>query len=266
MSVSSRARRVHRRLPWRSFQALQLQLHSIRPSEDESFILAALTADVAAMSFEQKVCWVRHLGKVREAEESANGPIDFSVEDTPPSLAERDLSLFLHALDELSLLRVQTLYYLGRGDDDDPASLHAYLQTVTPDRHDAVRTILGKAPLDECLGAGLKQLGALLLDPNSAWHRRVPRDFVRDPVGSVPIRAVGRATFHELIEVFSEARTVPLVRNSDPEMGPYSSCITVPDEEVEAWCSKGFRTRSFHEQEETEGDMEDYTEGWKHND
>ena len=42
--------RAHRRLPWRSFQALQQQLHPIRPMEEEAFVASALAADVAAIT------------------------------------------------------------------------------------------------------------------------------------------------------------------------------------------------------------------------
>ena len=77
-----------------------------------------------------------------------------------------------------------------------------------------------------------------------------PHDYVLDPVPSVPLRVRGRATFRELVEIFSIGRHVALVGRDDAEMGPYTHCILVTEHDVESCCSRGYRRLSTGERRE----------------
>lgn len=70
------------------------------------------------------------------------------------------LEAFLRERSFQELLALQTIYYLGRGDDHDVLRLHRYLLSVTPDKEDAAETLAGKLPLHECLRAGMHCVGA----------------------------------------------------------------------------------------------------------
>ena len=76
---------------------------------------------------------------------------------------------------------------------------------------------------------------------------QTPRDFVREPATWCPIQVPGRATFRELVDVLADQRTVALVAARDPEMGPYTACITVAAAEADAasveldGCSRRYR-------------------------
>lgn len=79
-----------------------------------------------------------------------------------------------------------------------------------------------------------------------------PRDFVREPATWAPIQVPGQATFRELLDVLADRdRRVALVGAPDPEMGPYSRCITVPASEADAWCGRGYRTLTVREDDES---------------
>jgi hypothetical protein len=83
----------------------------------------------------------------------------------------------------------------------------------------------------------------------------IPRDFVREPATWAPIQVPGQATFRELLDVLADHRDrrVALVGTPDPEMGPYSRCITVPAHEADTWCARGYRTLTDREDDASIG-------------
>jgi hypothetical protein len=91
----------------------------------------------------------------------------------------------------------------------------------------------------------------------------VPHDYVLDPVPAVPIKVRGKATLAELFEVFAENHGVPLVGSGDPDLGPYSRCIRVAAQDVDAYRKKGYRTLSTAEEDavfETSNDFGEATD------
>lgn len=89
---------------------------------------------------------------------------------------------------------------------------------------------------------------------------QTPRDFVRQPASWAPIQDPGRATFRELLDVLSDVRTVALVAAPDPEMGPYTACITVPSSEADAWCARGYRKLTAREDDRLPSPCDDATD------
>jgi len=59
--------------------------------------------------------------------------------------------------------------YAGRGDDEDIVSLHRELAGRTPDKADAIRTIVSKVPLAEYLARGLVLAQQELFDLDGRW-------------------------------------------------------------------------------------------------
>jgi hypothetical protein len=78
-----------------------------------------------------------------------------------------------------------------------------------------------------------------------------PRDFVREPAPWAPLAHPGRATFTELQELLDDHHDVALVGQDDQEMGPYSACIIVPQQEVPRFRGRGFRPLTRQEYERT---------------
>lgn len=175
MSISSRARRVGQRLPWRSHQRLCQQLVHVRPAEEDRFVHEALREDTAGMKFLQLVEYLRVLGRARE--DATDGLPDTIILGRGGNVelddllkedeGDRNVREFLEALNLDTVLRLQTLYYLGRGDDNDPARL--FLKVAEGKEH-AVEMLHEKLPLDRCLGLGLDRLRELGLEANAAWH------------------------------------------------------------------------------------------------
>ncbi len=78
-----------------------------------------------------------------------------------------------------------------------------------------------------------------------------PRDFVREPAAWAPLAQPGRATFDELQALLDDHHDVALVGQEDCEMGPYSRCIIVPQQDVPRFRGRGFRALTRHEYEQT---------------
>lgn len=55
-----------------------------------------------------------------------------------------------------------------------------------------------------------------------------------------------------------------LVPVADPQGGPYTSFLRVPEGEVEARCRDGYRRITAYEHDEMLGEIEDYASDWKH--
>ncbi len=89
---------------------------------------------------------------------------------------------------------------------------------------------------------------------------QTPRDFVREPATWCPINVPGRATFRELLDVLADQRTVALVAARDPEMGPYTACITVAASEADAWCVRGYRMLTSREDDGLPAPCDDATD------
>jgi hypothetical protein len=73
-------------------------------------------------------------------------------------------------------------------------------------------------------------------------------------------------TFDELTDFFNSPGTGHdcLVGADDPELGPYAKWISVPKAEIEKYSRGGYRRLTGYEIDRLIGDVEDYTEGWKH--
>jgi hypothetical protein len=89
----------------------------------------------------------------------------------------------------------------------------------------------------------------LRVDPESDWHLKAPesyndidpRDFVLDAPAAFKLIEPGKASLHELLDALTHQRWTPLVDIDDPVCGPYSRCITMSRELVDAWLERGFR-------------------------
>lgn len=174
MSIRSRARRVHERLPWRPYQSIHQALQGVRPDEEDALVAAALKHDVPKLTFLEVVHWTRHFGRAREQDPDADRmPWDSE------SQRERNLREYLEGLPLEVAIRVEALYYAGRDDEDDVVGL--YNELAERDEGPVV-VLLEKMPLDGCLAEGLAILERLGLDPNGDWHRARPtRHIVRSP-------------------------------------------------------------------------------------
>lgn len=89
----------------------------------------------------------------------------------PP--AEAALREFLTSLPDDDVMKLQTLMYVGRpGGGDSFSAMHRHLLGVTPDKEDAVRTMVSKTPLSRYLIDGLEkalETGVDLEAPSPAW-------------------------------------------------------------------------------------------------
>jgi hypothetical protein len=253
VSISSRARRVHRRLPWRKYQRIQDDLKRIRPEDEDQYVSDAYKD--TATSFVELVAAVQTLARVRR--DAARDRLDAS-----PHGEEDALRGLLVAIDEESLMRLQTLYYFRTTSKKDPALLHAELSTRARKRDAAIETLLSAPELDESLELAIERLRKAGIDPIAGWHQVVPRDYVKDPPTWLHLRTPGRMTSREFAEILPPSRgTEFLVGAMDPETGPYSSCLRVAGKDVKRWLLQGFRELGY---EEEFGEIEDFTRDWKH--
>jgi hypothetical protein len=177
-----RARALQRKAGGKNRMALSVARREVERASDGREVArpsGPTSVGAGPSDFLGVVTQVRELGALRERAEG-RGMITLGRGGTNPSLKElmaessgtRDLRLFLSGLDEETVLRVQTLYYLGRDREDDPARLHSHL---SKSREDAVWTLLEKMPLDRYLGEGLEMLKELGAHPDSPWHLLSPR-------------------------------------------------------------------------------------------
>lgn len=78
-----------------------------------------------------------------------------------PTPAQDALHTFLKTLDRVTVSKIQTLMYVGLGNDD-LRGLHKRIGGCS--KKDAVRTIMEKAPLAEYLAAGLIRARKIYVD------------------------------------------------------------------------------------------------------
>jgi hypothetical protein len=248
------------------FQALA----AVRPNDKDGFVIDALARDVPAMKFSELVRWTRHFSQERLAATPRGFLLDaqqaLEMLEAPE---EQRLVQFLSAVPLAELRRLHALYYVGRQKDDDPPAMFRYLRSDRMDVETLVEDISSKMPLDEHLGEGLNILAALAADPDGQWHVTIPidpqpHDFIK--AGNLwRMRKPGSATYSELRDLIEEVgENRLLVSATDEDMGPYSACIKVKESAADHWCKRGYRRLTEYERLAAEGEIEDYTEGWKH--
>ena len=177
MSVSSRARRVHDRLPWKAYQAIHHAVGTLRPDEDDAYVAAVLERELPRFAFEDVVRWARALGRARAMNEPRTIDLSGPEEGPPEREDERALREYLEGLPMEAVRRLQTLYYAGRDHETDLPALHEELKGNGDDR--PAENLFEKVPLDENLGAGLLLLKELGVHANASWH--LPQQGTVDP-------------------------------------------------------------------------------------
>jgi hypothetical protein len=211
---------------------------------------------------------------MRELAEASESPPTGDAGAAPPDplVWQRAYVEFLSAVPASELSRLYTLYNVGLRRLNDPPREHRDIAEAATSRAQMIGVLASRVLVARAVDRGLAVLVKLGVEPNAAWHEQIPiastpRDFIRDPVWPRP-RRTNQASFDELVDLWREGSTKRvLVASADPDMGPYTRCILVPESNVSHWLQCGYRALTDSEKYSVEDvPFEDFTEGWKHSD